>query len=323
MTAQDASPANADPAPWSFAARFGGRGWVSDLDGPVHWVEFAGSSRPAPGSDSPPIVFVHGLGGSHLNWSLIGPELSADRRAYALDLHGFGMSPGVGNSGVRANARLVNRFLREVVGRPAVLVGNSMGGMISILHTAAHPENVAGLVLVDPAIPGPAQRPDARVAGTFLAYTLPGLGEAYMRVAHSRYTTRELVERVIDLCFAVPSRASRELIDAAAELAAARRSIPGIDQAFLHASRSLMRIQFRPRIYREQMGAIRVPVLLIHGDRDRLVPIAAARDAAARNPGWDTLFLPDVGHTPQMETPDLVIDAVQNWLWRNPGLMTG
>jgi pimeloyl-ACP methyl ester carboxylesterase len=61
---------------------------------------------------------------------------------------------------------------------------------------------------------------------------------------------------------------------------------------------------------------IDVPVLLISGEADRLVPVAAARAAAAANPAWDTVFLPGVGHTPQLETPDLVVDAVTGWLAR-------
>ena len=60
------------PAPWMFAAPWGARGYVSDLDGPVHWIEFTPGDSP----DGTPIVFVHGLGGSHLNWCLIGPRLA-------------------------------------------------------------------------------------------------------------------------------------------------------------------------------------------------------------------------------------------------------
>jgi pimeloyl-ACP methyl ester carboxylesterase len=70
--------------------------------------------------------------------------------------------------------------------------------------------------------------------------------------------------------------------------------------------------------YRAMLRRIDVPVLLINGEADRLVPIAAARRAAVANPGWDTVFLPGVGHTPQLETPGLVVDAVSKWLARNP-----
>jgi pimeloyl-ACP methyl ester carboxylesterase len=164
------------PAPWAFAAPWGARGYVTDLDGPVHWVEFG------PTQQGPPVVFVHGLGGSHLNWCLIGPHLG--RRAVALDLHGFGLTPGARyTSTVQRNARLLDRFVREITGTPVILVGNSMGGLISLLQTATAPDTVAGLVLIDPALPLPRQAPDRQVAGQFLLYALPGLGEFYVRHA--------------------------------------------------------------------------------------------------------------------------------------------
>jgi pimeloyl-ACP methyl ester carboxylesterase len=65
---------------------------------------------------------------------------------------------------------------------------------------------------------------------------------------------------------------------------------------------------------------IRAPTLLISGEVDRLVPVAAARSAAADNPDWETLFLPGVGHTPQLEAPGLVIDAVTDWIAGHPTL---
>ena len=118
-TPPEAKPAPTKLAPWAFAAPWGARGYVSDLDGPVHWIEFG--DEEASGRDGTPIVFVHGLGGSHLNWCLIGPQLAEGRRAVALDLHGFGLTPGTrATSNVHHNAMLLNRFVREVTGTPVI-----------------------------------------------------------------------------------------------------------------------------------------------------------------------------------------------------------
>jgi pimeloyl-ACP methyl ester carboxylesterase len=69
------------------------------------------------------------------------------------------------------------------------------------------------------------------------------------------------------------------------------------------------------------MASVGVPVLLIGGEADRLVSAASMRQAAARNPRWETVMLPGVGHTPQLEAPDNVIAAVRDWLDRtNPGI---
>jgi pimeloyl-ACP methyl ester carboxylesterase len=304
-------------APVSFAARWGGRGFVTDLRGPVHWIDFGGPS----GGSAPPMVLVHGLGGSHLNWVQVAPALAAGRRVLAVDLAGFGLTPAAGRSAaVHSNTDLLDRFVREIAGSPAVLVGNSMGGMISILLAHGHPDVVAGLVLVDPSIPVPWQVPDLRVAGVFTLYATPGLGELYLTAGRRRMTPRQQVERVLELCFADPGRISAEVTAASIELATYRRTVPGTEHAFLQAARSLAGVLTRPGRYRAMMAGLEVPVLLIHGEQDRLVPVAAARDARAVNPDWDTTLLPGVGHTPQLEVPDDVVAAIGSWARRHPDL---
>lgn len=304
-------------APWAFAAPWGARGYVTDLDGPVHWIEFGPGQESGQESsqDETPIVFVHGLGGSHLNWCLIGSQLAANRRVVALDLHGFGLTPGARyTSTVQRNARLLDRFVREITGTPVILVGNSMGGLISLLQTAAAPDTVQGLVLIDPALPLPRQTPDRRVASQFLLYSLPGFGELYFRTVLSRQPPQVAVQRVVDLCFADPSRIDPAMLTASIALASQRQTTPDRDQAFLAASRSLMRVVGQRRRYWEMMASVRVPVLLIGGEADRLVPVASMRQAAARNPRWETVILPGVGHTPQLEVPDAVTEALRDWL---------
>ena len=315
-------PAQMKPAPWTFAAPWGARGYVSDLDGPVHWIEFGPEDDP--GRDGTPIVFVHGLGGSHLNWCLIGPRLAAGRRAVALDLHGFGLTPGTrATSTVQQNTRLLDRFVREVTGTPVILAGNSMGGLISILQASAAPDTVRGLVLIDPALPAPPRLPDRQVGSQFLMYALPGVGEFYLRSVLSRRPPQLAVQRVIDLCFADPSRIDPAMFAASIALAAERQSQRqgqdqrARDEAFLAASRSLLRVAGRRGRYWQMMASIRVPVLLIGGEADRLVPAASMRQAASRNPGWETVILPGVGHTPQLEVPDTVASTLADWLGRH------
>jgi pimeloyl-ACP methyl ester carboxylesterase len=333
------------PAPWDYAAPWGARGYVTDLGGPVHWIEFSpgadGQTQKAQSTqraqstqkatktqDHPkesPIVLVHGLGGSHLNWCLIGPHLAAGRRVVALDLRGHGLTPGLRvNSTVQANARLLHRFIAEVIGMPVILVGNSMGGMISILETAANPDAVNGLVVIDPALPLPPQKPDWPVVGQFVLYATPGLGGLVVAKATSSISPEAAVQRLIQLCFADPSRADPQMIKAEVALATRRRpATPAQASArarvFLAAARSLLRVIGLPQSYYARMAGIQVPVLLIGGDADRLVPVAAVRRAAARNPLWESLILTGVGHTPQLEVPDAVADAIRDWLARTEG----
>lgn len=300
-----------DLAPWSFAAPWGGTGHLADIDGPLHWVDFGGPA------DAPPIVLVHGLGGSHLNWVEVAPALAERARVLALDLPGFGLTPaGRRSTTVRANAAILDRFVREIAGAPVVLVGNSMGGMISLLEAGARPASVTGVVLIDPSVPVVWSTPDAQVTSQFLLYGLPYFGQRYMRYTRNRLTDRQLVQRVVDLCFADPTRASAALLDAATELAAYRRSMPAQDAEFLQAARSLMAVLARPRSYHALMRRVRAPVFFLHGERDRLVPVAAARATLAANPRWDSAILPGVGHTPQLESPATVLEHVTGWLDR-------
>jgi pimeloyl-ACP methyl ester carboxylesterase len=310
------------PAPWAYAAPWGARGYLTDLDGPVHWIEFT-TEEPDKAQSLPPIVFVHGLGGSHLNWCLLGPQLAADRRAVALDLRGFGLTPGLRvNSTVQADSRLLDRWIQTVVGEPVILVGNSMGGLISILETSNHPEAIRGVVLLDPALPLPLQKPDWQVSTQFLLYALPGLGERTVAKLLASVTPEQGVQQLLQLCFADPSRADPEMIRAEVALGTKRHPATSAQasaraRVFLAAARSLLRVLARRRNYQKMMAGIDVPVLLIGGEDDRLVPVAAMRQVAARNPRWESVILAGVGHTPMLEVPDDTSAAIRDWLDRH------
>jgi pimeloyl-ACP methyl ester carboxylesterase len=139
-----------------------------------------------------------------------------------------------------------------------------------------------------------------------------------MRTSQARITPEAAVARVINLCFADPSRADPAMLAAAVDLAKGRALIRGKEESFLRATRSLVWTLARAERARAMLGTISVPVLLVQGEADRLVPVVAARRVVAANPAWESVFLPDVGHTPQLEVPGLVVDAVTSWLARIP-----
>ena len=314
-----------ESAPTGLAEPWGGRSHLADLGGPVHWVEFAGSTAAGPGSVSPsapsgepsaaPLVLVHGLGGSHLNWVQVAPALAQGRRVVALDLPGFGLTPAAGrDTSVHANAELLGRFVDEVVGRPAVLVGNSMGGMVSLLLAHSRPEVVTGVVLVDPSVPTRLSGLDRLVAVQFGLYATPLLGERFLARMRRRNAAHQRVAGTIRLCFADATRADPAVLEAGTALLAYRDELPGVEAEFLGAARSLLAVLRRGRAYADLLRAVAAPVLLIHGAADRLVPISAARRVAAANPHWRTEWLADVGHTPQLEVPDRFVSVVRAWL---------
>jgi pimeloyl-ACP methyl ester carboxylesterase len=279
------------------------------LGGLVHYVDFGGAD------DGPAVVLVHGLGGSHLNWDLFAPLLTPHARVWALDLPGFGRSePGGRNTTVYSNVAVLQRFLDEVVGEPVVLIGNSMGGMISILAAGERPDAVTGLVLIDPAVPGPRRALDPLVAVTFALYALPFVGERFLWWRRTRQSALARVREMLELCGVDPDQLPAGVIDRSVTLLEEREDVEGMDKAFLAAARSLVRLLIDPRRYRRAMASIDDPVLLVHGDRDRLVSVAAARDIARRHPDWRYVELPDVGHVPQLQVPDRLAIDVLDWM---------
>lgn len=282
----------------------------ADLDGPVHYVDYGGPE------EGPLMVCVHGLGGSLVNWAALAPDLSKTCRVLALDLAGFGRTRSHGRStSVKANQQLLHRFITEVCAAPAILVGNSMGGLIAVLQTAAHPETVAGLVLIDPALPvGLSSRPDPLVAAMFGLYAVPAVGRSVVARRRSSRSAEELAMAVLRLCCADSSRVPPLVVEQHLELARERHDYPDVDAELIVAARSLVWVLARRRLHSSMLNNISVPVLLLHGDRDRLVPIASARVAAAANPTWRFEVARGVGHVPQLEVPDWTLSQILDWL---------
>jgi len=283
--------------------------WV-DLDGPVHYLDFGGPA------DGPLVVAVHGLGGSAVNWAALAPRLTDRCRVLAPDLAGHGLTRSLGRgTAVAANRVLLDRFLESVTAGPVLLMGNSMGGMIALLEAGTAPERVAGLVLVDAALPFVAARPDPMVTALFAAYATPFLGSLLMN-QRRQLSPEALVAGTLALCCVDPRRVPADVVAAHVAVARRRAGFTDVSRDFLAAARSVVATAgyLRGRPYRRGIRAVRAPVLLVHGDRDRLVPLAAARAAARRHPSWSLVVLPDVGHVPQLEAPDETARAILDWL---------
>lgn len=299
--------------PMSVSATVLGNSLYADLDGPVHYLDFGGPEN------GPLFVCVHGLGGASWNWSALAPLLTDEARVLAVDLAGHGRTPAAGRrTTVPANRRLLERFLREVAREPVVLVGNSMGGAISALTTGAAPDLVRGLVLVDPALPRPPFSPiDARVALSFALIAVPGVGEAAMARRRLRASPEEQVRQTLALCCVDPSRVPADVMALGVELARERAKDRAAGPDFLRAARSLIKLLTRPQRLNEALDAIEAPVLLIHGDSDRLVPLRTSKAVAAVHPTWQFEIAERVGHVPQLEVPEWTAGVVRMWMHAN------
>lgn len=282
---------------------------IVDLDGPVHYADYGGKG--------PPMVMVHGLGGSHLNWLHIAPDLARSHHVVAPDLAGFGLTPPAGRRAtVQANQRLLDRFIASMFAdEPAILVGNSMGGLISILQAVAHSESVAALILLNPALP-------LADTGSVNAFTLqrlfvpliPGVGEAALGRYYSRVSAEEQLDQTLAAVTADPASLPMHGREPTLEMIRLRKEMDWAIPSFLEASRSIAGVLARRRRFKMTLAAVRCPVLLIHGDRDTIVSPASARWAHARRPDWQLEVLSGVGHVPQLEVPARVVDLIEEFL---------
>lgn len=286
----------------------------ADVDGPVHYREWTG---PAGG---PTFVCVHGLGGSHLNWAGVAPGLAKRGRVVALDLAGFGLTPPEGRgTSVGANWHLLQGFLEALALPPVVLVGNSMGGMLSLIQAAHAPHTVDSLVLVDAAFPRTRAvrgQPNPRVAAVFALYSGGRVAERFVESRFRRLGPEGLVRETFRVCAPDPSSIDPVLVEAHIEMTRLRMDFEHAGQSFLSAARSIFRSQVFPAKYRALVRYVSTPALVMHGARDQLIPVASARVAAAFHDNWKLVVFDDLGHIPQMEAPARWLSEVDGWLNR-------
>jgi pimeloyl-ACP methyl ester carboxylesterase len=291
---------------------------TADLDGPVHYLDFGGTA------DGPLLVAVHGLGGSAWNWLALAPLLTTRCRVLAVDLAGHGLTPAAGRStGVPANRALLDRFIREVAGGPVTLVGNSMGGLITLLEAATSPDMVSGAVVVDSALPAPLlSKVDPRVALQFAVVAMPGIGEAAFARRRRRLTVAEQVHETLRLCTVDESRVPAEVVAAGIAAIESRdpADFPATDT--LRAGRSLLRILRRPKVTRQVFTRVTAPVLMLHGDRDRLVSVKVAKGIAREFPAWRLEIAEDIGHVPMLEDAPWTAGMILDWLEHEAKLLT-
>jgi pimeloyl-ACP methyl ester carboxylesterase len=280
---------------------------VADLHGPVHYLDFGGSGRP--------LLMVHGLAGSALNWMAVGPEIAKTHRALAIDLAGFGQTPLFGRSAtVGASTQLVHDFIEKVIGEPAALMGNSMGGHIAILEACTNSDWVTSMVLVDPAVPGAhVSRPEPAMLGVMAALTVPGLAQTILDRRVKTLGPEGLVKLALDLVCADATRVDPEIVEAHVQLTRERAQLGRQNaRALIQASRSIGLRMADPRFWARVL-AVHAPTLVIHGSLDRVIPVSAAVDLCRRRPDWDLEIVEGVGHVPMLETPGLFMQALNAW----------
>jgi pimeloyl-ACP methyl ester carboxylesterase len=273
----------------------------------VAGVELLVRDVPGAAPDLPPALFVHGLGGSSLNWTALGLLLNDTISGIAPDLPGFGRTPLSGVTGIAEQAALLVQLLEQEYDQPVHVFGNSMGGAASVALAAQRPDLVASLTLISPALPHP------RVSASalwFTALATPRLGPAVLERTQ-RLPFDQRFEASLAMVFGDPRALAPEVRAAYEQELHRRDTDPWGRQATVEGARSILRSSLaRPRrSLWADAATVQCPVLLVYGGKDRLVDARIRTKAHRTFPNAHLLYLPRSGHVAQMEHPEVVARA--------------
>ncbi|WP_448615733.1 alpha/beta fold hydrolase [Modestobacter sp. URMC 112] len=283
--------------------------WVGPVGGPADPADDAPHER---------ALYVHGLGGASTNWTDLAALLAVRFDGYALDLPGFGRSapPPGGSYSMRRHVQAVVDVLEWVVarpgpgqGQPVHLLGNSLGGLVSLWVATRRPDLVATLTLVSAAMP--VYRVPAAFDRAIALVLLPGV-PALAEKRLAGVSPEQRVRNLVRMCIGDPSRVPAERLTEAVEELREHDAQPWAGQALTRSLRGLMTSYLRfGRANAWRMArSVRMPSLVVWGDHDRLVdPVLAPRLAAAL-PDARLQVLPGVGHLAMLESPEATARAV-------------
>ena len=278
-----------------------------DFDGPISVIEYGGTG--------PLMVCVHGLEGSAYNWRLIAPELTKTHTVVAPDLRGFGYTePGENPVSVEHNAEVVAAVIKAY-GGSAVLMGNSMGGLVSILVAGEYPNLVSDIILLDPAGPVASwSHVDPSAAVTLATPLIPWLGTRIIDAYRATRTAEEAVHESYRFVAADPTVVSEEALSDALEIAELRRTQAWSASVLAKASASIAPYVLRKEKFLRALHRVSQPTLLVHGLKDGVIQVQTAKWIADQRPDWTVVYLKDLGHVAMIEAPDTFVAVIYTWL---------
>ena len=246
--------------------------------------------------DAPALIMIHGFGSSLQTWEPWAETLAGNFRVIRFDLPGSGLSaPDTSRDyGDARSVALVLALMDRLGVTRATLVGNSIGGRIAWRFAAAHPERIAKLVLISPdgfASPGVeyGKIPDVPSAAGLMRYVLP----------------QALVAASLKPAYGDPAKLTQAVVTRYHDLMRA----PGGRQALLERMGQGVLTDPRPLLRQ-----IHVPVLIMWGERDGMIPVANAKDYLQALSNARLVTFPQLGHVPQEESPGGSVEAFRAFL---------
>jgi pimeloyl-ACP methyl ester carboxylesterase len=250
------------------------------------------------GGDGPPLVMLHGLSGHARTWDHTAAALSDRYRVLALDQRGHGDSDWAPEYGIGLMAADLLAFMDALQLREVTLMGLSMGGLVSFVFAAAHPERVRRLMVLDigPEIAPAGSRNVAAATAASDVFASEDEAFAQARAANPRPTDETLRHRVRHNLRSQPDGTLTFKYDKVL------RSQPG---AWLELTADQLWAAWR---------SVRCPVLLVRGEDSPILAAETAQRMLAENPNVSYASIPDCGHSITLDRPQGLLDALNVWL---------
>lgn len=257
--------------------------------------------------DAPAIMLLHGSNADLHTWEPWVTALTSQYRVIRFDQVGHGLTgPDPAHDYSRANYVADVLAVADKLGLERFIIGgNSMGGKHALAFAIAHPDRVSGLVLVDASgAPMPQDKAAKKNSGGgnigFRIARMPGINRLVEQI-----TPRSLIAQSLEQSVSVKSIITEPMIDRYWELL----RYPGNRRA------TLKRFGYPYESLTEaEIAGVTAPTLILWGEEDRLIPVAAGQWLAKVMPTAQITIYPNIGHLPQEEAPAATLGDLLPWL---------
>ena len=251
-----------------------------------------------------PIILLHGFGASTYTWRHIAPYFSKAYRVIAIDLKGHGLSdkPRDDNYSVSDQSDIIYEFIKVHNLDNVTLVGNSMGGAVSIvtyLMQCDHGTNhISKLVLIDSA------SYKQRLPLFISILRVPIINVLVPCLTSTKFRARNVLHEA----FFDRTKITEDIVETYASFL----SLPGASYALTKTAQQIVPPNFDE--VTERYKSIKIPVLIIWGEKDIIIPSEVGRKLAANIPNSKLVVIPNCGHIPQEERPSQAIEAMESFM---------
>ena len=258
-----------------------------------------------------PLILLHGFGAAIEHWRNNIPILGQEYHVYALDLLGFGASRKANtNYSVYLWVEQVHDFWQTFIGEPVVLVGNSIGSLVCLTAAVTYPEMVKGIVMLS--------LPDVSIRQEMIPGWLQPIVSTLENLVASPLLLKTLLKilrkpSTIKRWAGVAYQDKTAITDELVEILSSPAYDEGSDKTFSALFKSVRQPQFAPPA-KEVLPKLNIPMLLIWGNQDRMVPPNLAPIFAALNPQIKYIEMEQVGHCPHDECPEKFNQILLDWL---------